>query len=221
MKKVIYIILFIAFFMSFNNVIASNNEYNINSNIKKAILVENYIKNHKAKIDAFIVKYDIKSDPVLEKSINELDKYIQILQKIQKSNINKENNDKVISLVIKNIKKTNESLKLKLKYEKRRYEYNLKRKKEIYWKLWIRLSIKIDDINLKIANKVLKSKNISIQKKLEIKQSLVKLNRESQKLKKISNINFKSEKEIKDSFIRVLKNIKREVNYMKLWIKKD
>ena len=47
----------------------------------------------------------------------------------------------------------------------------------------------------------------------------MRLNKESKKLKYFWKINFKSEKEIKDSFVRILKNIKREIKIMKNTLK--
>ncbi len=221
MKKIVYFILFTLFFIFSTNIYASEIEYNTESNIKKAILVENYIKNHKSKIEKFILKYDIKNEPLLEKDIKELNELIQVLQKIQNTNIKKIKSDEIIKTVLIRIKELNKRLKLKLKSEKNKYEYNLKRKKELYSKLWIQLSYKINNINLKVAKNIFKDKINLSKKELKIKDYLIKLDKESKKLKKIWSINFKSEKEIRDSFVRILNNIKREVNSMKLTIKKD
>jgi hypothetical protein len=57
------------------------------------------------------------------------------------------------------------------------------------------------------------------QKELNLKENLIQLNKESQKLRNLKYIDFKSENEIKDSFIRILKNIKREIDLMKIVLK--
>jgi len=60
MKKIVYFILFITLFLLSSNVNAENSYYNTESNVKNAILVEDYIVRHKERIQEFINKYDIK-----------------------------------------------------------------------------------------------------------------------------------------------------------------
>jgi len=219
MKKIVYSILFTLLFLFSSNVFSAEIEYNTESNIKKAILVEDYIVRHKSKIENFIKKYNIVNNSNIDNDIRELNESLSALQKIQNNDIKKEIAENIMKAVLVRIKNVNESLKVKFKKEKEKIEYNLNTKKTLYSKFWIKLSDKINDINLKIATKIFKNKTILSTKELKIKQNLIKLNKESKKLRNFWNISFKSEKEIKDSFIRILKNIKREIGLMKDTIK--
>lgn len=219
MKKIVYSILFTTFFLFSSNVFAWKIEYNTESNIKKAILVENYIVKHKSKIGDFIKKYNISSSTLLENDINELNESIEALKQIQNTDIEKVIAEEVMQAIILRVKNVNDSLKTKLKAKKEEFEKKLKKKKEIYSRLWVKLSDKIDNINIKIATNIFKDKKVLSLKESKIKLNLIKLNKESLKLRNFWNIHFKSEKEIKDSFIRILKNIKREIWLMKETIK--
>ena len=216
MKKIIYFLLFSLVISISNTVYASKNQDNI---IKKAVLVENYIKKHKEKIEKFIDKYDIKDSKYIKNNIKELNESILALNKIKNSQISNEKSEEIIKTILKRIKYINENLKEKLIIEQQLFEKKLKRKKEIYSRLWDKLSNKIDQINIKIIKSIYSNNKISNEKKEKIKNNLMRLNKESKKLKYFWKINFKSEKEIKDSFVRILKNIKREVKIMKNTLK--
>ena len=219
MKKIIYFILFIMLFLSSANIFIANAEYNTESNIKKAILVEDYIIRHKAKIEEFIKKYNLSENSNLTKDIEELNQSIQALRKIQNTSIEKQKAEEVMQAIIVRIKNVNESLEAKLREEKKAYELKINTKLKAYSNLWIKLSDKIDSINLKIAQNIFKNKEVLSLKESKIKLNLIKLNKESQKLRNFWNIKFSSEKEIKDSFIRILQNIKREITLMKTTLK--
>jgi len=135
MKKIVYFILFITFFLLSTNIYAINTIYNTETNIKKAILVEDYITNHKEKIENFILKYEIKKSSILNKDINELEESIKALKKIQNTNIEKKQAEKVMQAVIIRVKNINESLKKKLKIEKNEFERKLNIKKDAYIRL--------------------------------------------------------------------------------------
>jgi len=218
MKKIVYFIVFILSIVSSTNVLAG--EYNNTENtITKANLIESYIQKHKLRIENFINKYNIKDTSHLQDSIKELNESITALNKIKNGEIDPNKSEEIINAIIKRIKYINEDLKRKLNTEKIAFEKTLKKKKDIYSNLWIKISEKIDDINIKIAKKVLIKNKILSEEELKVKEHLIRLNKESKKLKYFWNINFKSEKEIKDSFVRILNNIKREVNEMKKSLK--
>ncbi len=219
MKKILYLIFFTTLFLFFNNVFSAEIKYNTENNIKKAILLEDYITKHKSKIENFIKKYKINNNIDIKNDIKWLNDTIIALKKIQTKDIEKEIAENVIKSILIKIKNINNNLKIKLKAEKNKIETKLNKKKELYSKLWIKLSNKINDINLKIALKIFKNKKELSEKELKIKENLIKLNKESKKLKNFWNINFKSENEIKNSFIRILKNIKKEIDLMKTTIK--
>ena len=215
MKKIIYLVLINTLLIFSCNSYDNEIEYNTESNIWKAVLVEDYIKKHKEKIENFILKYDISEDDDINKNLNILNESIEALQKIQNWEIENQKSEEIIQAIIKRVKIVNDNLKINLEIKKSEFEKKLLKKKENYSKLWIKLSNKIDEINIKIARNVFKDKTVLSLKESKIKQNLIQLNKESIKLKNLWNIEFKSEKEIKDSLIRILTNIKREVNSMK------
>lgn len=215
MKKVVNYLLIIAIFIFSNNVFANNFEYNTENNIQKAILIEDYISRHKNSILDFIEKYDISNNDKINEDIKVLNESIDALKKIQDSKIEKEKAEEVLVAVLARIKNVNESLKLQLKIEKEKVDEKLKIKKIAFAKLWKQIAIKIDNINLKIANNIFKDKEVLSLKESKIKENLINLKKESSKLKNFWNMSFSSEKEIKDEFILILINIKNEINIMK------
>jgi predicted RND superfamily exporter protein len=135
MNKIIYLILFMMLFLFSSNIFALEVEYNTESNVKKAILVEDYILRHKEKIEDFIVKYNIVNNKELTKDIKELNESIEALKKIQNTDIEKQKAEEVLQAILVRIKNVNESLKIKLKIEKEDFENKLNSKKLIYSKL--------------------------------------------------------------------------------------
>jgi hypothetical protein len=122
-------------FLFSNNIFALETEYNTESNIKKAILIEDYIIRHKTKIKNIIKKYNIDSNSNINKNIIDLNKSISILKKLQNKSIKKDTADEIIELILNDIKENNEDLKIKLKIEKQKFEKKLNDKKLIYSKL--------------------------------------------------------------------------------------
>ena len=219
MKKIVYFILFISFFLFSSNSYAISGIYNTESNIKKAILVEDYIIKHRGRIENFIIKYEIENNNVLISELKWLNESIEALQKIQNTSIEKEIAEDIMKAILIRIKKINENLKKQLKIEKDKFQKKINKKKDIYSKLWIKLSDKINNINLKIAKKIYKNDSILSLKEWKIKKNLINLNIQSLKLRNFWSINFKSEKEIKETFINILKKIKIEVSEMKSILK--
>lgn len=215
MNKILYYILFIILFLFSNNVFAINNKYNTENNISKAILIEDYVDRHKTKIVEFVNKYDISDNDVLNKNLDELNESIAALKKIQNINIEKNKAEEVINAVIQRIKKINTSLEKQLKIEKKAFQARLYKKKDTFARLGLQIASKIDNINKKIANNILKNNPVLSLKESKIKKILIELNKESQKLKNFWNTDYKSEKDIKDSFVKILKKIKLEINSMK------
>lgn len=215
MKKIVCFILFNFLFLLNWSVFSENTEKNTEENIKKAILVEDYISKHKEKIEDFLKKYDLNDKSNIESDLKVLNESLVALKKIENTDISKEKAEEVIQAILVRIKNVNESLKNKLKIEKSNFEQKLNIKTKVYSALWEKLAKKIDEINLKTAQNIFKNKKVLSLKESRIKQNLINLNKESQKLKNFWNISFNSENEIQDSFVRILNNIKREVNSMK------
>ncbi len=218
MKKIIFNILFIILFL-LPSIAFSNNQYNTESNVKKAILVEDYIVKHKEKIKWFIIKYNLSSNNNLNNDLKKLNEAIEALQKIQNTNIEKSIAESVLKSVLVRIRNINYSLKEELKKGKIEHQRNIDKKQAIYSTLWVKIADKIDSINLKIASKIFKNKDVLSLRESNIKKNLIKLNNESKKLRYFSYYSFSSEQEIKKAFVKILQNIKNEVNVMKSTLK--
>ncbi len=216
MKKLI-IIMFV-FISFFNTWVLANWSKNTQVNIKKAILVEEYIIKHKEKVEEYIIKYKINNSNI-NYNIWELNDLIKILKSIQNNNIKKEKAEEIIAKTLTKLKTINNNLKHLLKNEKSSYNSALQEKIHLYTKLWKKISDKIDNINYKIAENTIKNKKILSLKESNIKKHLIVLNNENKKLKNIENEKFSSEKEIKTYFIKILKNIKNELNLIRKTLK--
>jgi len=213
MKKVVCFILYSTLIFTFSKSFAIDIEYNTESNVKKAILVENYVIWHKEKINKYLADYNLLNSPDLSSDLKSIDELIKALRKIENTNIEKKKAEDVIQVVLDRIKIINESLRIKLQKEKDNYEKKLNQKKQAYAVLWIKISDKIYNINLKIAKNIIKNETLTVTE-LKIKTSLIILNKESQKLRNFWDLEFKSESEIKRTFIEILKKIKKEIDLM-------
>lgn len=214
MKKIIWIIISI-FYLSITNTYSNNIEYNTESNIQKAILIEDYVIKHKERINKIIENYEIKWNSSLNDDLEILNESINELRKAENINIEKEKAENIMKNVLEKIKKVNDSLKEKLKIEKEKYEKRILLKKQAYAELWKKIAYKINNINLMIAKKITNKDEDLTSNELKLKNNLINLNRENQKLMNFWNLEFNSEKEIKETFIQILRNIKTEVILMK------
>lgn len=185
----------------------------------QAELIQKYVKQHKINIEKFISKYEIVNNNSLNLKLRELETFQVLLYKIEKRDYT-ENEAKIkINQILSWIKRINEEFKITLTIEKNNFEKRLERKKAAYSKIWKKLSIQLDRINIGVAKKIFQNKTTLSQKDLIIKKHLLSLDNESKKLENIGNINFRSQNEIRQAFIRILKNIKREMQGLKSTLK--
>lgn len=222
MKLFVKILLFTCLVFNINKVFVENNNLPLhNSGTEKSILVEKYLLEQKIKIESISIKYKLENNNKIIENIEKINFLIKALNKIQDNNLWEEKEKLIINAVLSEIKKINNELKLFLKKQKDVFDKKIIEKVNLYSKLWIKISRKIDNISLKLnANKLLK-KNVLTIDEAKIKNSLVKLNFMSKKLKNFSKIKFNSQEEIKTSFIRILKSIKSEILILRNALKKD
>lgn len=189
--------------------------------ILRAELIQKYIVQHKENIQNFIDEYNIKNNVSLDRKLQELNTFSVLIYKIQTGQITWENAKSNINQILSWIKRINEEFKWILKKEKDLFEKNLEKRKILYSRVWDQLAWKLDQINIQIAKKVLDWKTNLSSREQQLRQHMIRLNIESKKLQNIENIPFKSEKEIKQAFIRILKNIRREMLGIKKTIQLD
>lgn len=215
MQKVLLLALFIISFFQVPYISAESNNDSQKEIILRAELIQKYIVQHKENIQNFIDEYSIKNNISLDRKLQELNTFSILIYKIQTGQISWSDAKKSINQILTGIKRINEEFKWLLKKEKEIFETKLAKRKVLYSRIGLQLSKKLDQINIQIAKKVLDWKTNLTDREKQLRVHMIRLNNESKKLQNINNIPFKSEQEIKQAFIRILKNIRREM----LWIK--
>ena len=191
---------------------------NSNEQIQKAELIYTYILEINDQIDLFKEKYSINPSENLKKEIRELNHMSYILKSIQTGEIDESTWKEAIPLVIERLKKSKNNIKNILQNEKNSFERNLKKKKEGFSKLWEKVSKQLDEIIRQIF-RVMKKRGFGKdgiwEREEKIMKSINVLFKENIKLQRFWKQEFHSEKEMKVKFLRILKNIKREMLILK------
>lgn len=215
MKKFVYVIIWslCSFLIPFLWVHASIwDELIINESVskEKIELIEDYITKHKRKIELFAKKYEIKNNKQLNASINDLSDMIIILRKLKNNSLEQPRIDEIVQKIVEKLKQINWELKPILKDSKEVFEQKLHKKSQQYSFLWAKVWEQLDRL-IKNTIENLNKKNLAHSQKKNIITALINLEKESKKLKNFQNIPFSNQKEMKDWFLRILKNIKREL----------
>ena len=217
MKKLVLLLLILNFTFSSNLVLIplSNAEDKVvYSSTKKTELISSYIKNLKKEINIFKQKYAIDNNINLENEVVELDNLIIILNNIAKKNFEKEEEDKIILLILQKLKKSKEIIKNIIKVKKIKYEKEFYRKREFYLKILEKLNKQINSLIINVYN-LYKNKDNLLEKEISIIKMLKELNDENLKLKSFKTFKFKNEKEMTTSMVRLLKNTKKKILELK------
>lgn len=185
------------------------------SNIEKTILIEKYLQWHKEKIVNFSMKYNVENDIEIRYSIDKINYLIESLNKIQNNNLGEDKENLLISTILSEIKKVNDSLKTTLQKKKDIFEVNLKVKKDFYSNLWYKLSFKIEEIYNVIYDKNLFENNYLNENETMTKNALIEINSLSKDLKYFSYKDFETQKQIQDEFILILKDIRKQILILK------
>ena len=189
------------------------------SNIAKAVLIEKYLINHKEKIELFSKKYFLEDDEEIKVKLERISSLIKYLEKIQVNKLENEKVELAILTILKEIKTINKELKDILIIKKQEFDDKLDEKKEYYWKLWKKLALELNKINVSLSNKGLKDKKILTLKESKLKNALIQLEKEEIKLNNFDKIKFNSENELKQAFLRTLLSIKKEMKIIRENIK--
>ncbi len=225
MKKIILSIIFLIFFSSIHSVYTAESIENRGSSYKLGFdtdqisLIEEYLITHKRKIELFAQKYEIKSNSEFNALFNDIWDMIYILKKIQENNIAPEKSKEILKKIVTKIKVTNDRLKVLLKNQKELFEKKLKWKKSSYVRLGTKVGSQLDKIIVSFAVSI-KSKRLENSQKRIIIHHLIELEKYSKRLKNFKNVQFQNEKELKIWFIRILKDIKKEMIWIKESLKK-
>ena len=226
MKKIILFLSILIFFSNIDSTFSNeeSEKYNIvnklNVHGEKISLIEWYLVSHKRNIELFAQKYNIKSNAEFNSLFNDIGDMISILRKIESSSLSIEKKDEIITKIVKKMKITNDKLKILLKNQKIIFDDKLKKKTDSYIRLWTKVWSQLDKLLIRFAIS-LKKKEIENTKKREIIKHLVEIEKYSKRLKNFKNIQFSNENEMKKGFIRILKDIKNEMIWVKNVLKKE
>jgi len=214
MKKIVFI-LFILLNINISHINAYDNIYNTkNANSSENIkLIKSYINRLQSQTNDYIKKYQIKSDKI-EKNISNLDTLVIALNNIQKNNYSSEEYNKVMTIILAQLKENKNNIKNSLKIEQELYLKNYNIKKLTYKKFWDKINQKIKLIIREYYYKY-ESKTILTKKDNQVIQTLKQLSIESNKLQNFNTISFNSLKEMQYSFARMLQSVQIEIAKLK------
>lgn len=225
MKKYIFhILIFLVFSFFSQNVsltFAMEDPLIIESevSIEKIELIKKYIESQKKKLEIFWLKYDFESNITLKNNLHDLKDMIDILEKLKTINIEQKRLNEIVKTLVWELKRINHTLKPLLIEKKLEFETKLERKKQAYSRLWDKLWAQLSGLIKWSLNNIKINQSTDSNRQAIIKW-LINLEKESQNLQNFENIYFKNENEMKFSFLRIIKNIKRELNEIKNIIQK-
>lgn len=180
--------------------------------IEQSYLIEKYLIEHKQNIDFFAKKYKFQNSKELKEKIQKLDSFIQSLRSLQndweKSWVN-------ISILLKDIKQTNEWIRVLLLNKKKEYSRNLKEKIKSYEEIGKVLSKQLDSVYLKMYNDYKKEESILSPKEQKVKNSLKAINILSKEMSYFWLKEFDTEEEMQTSFLWALNSIKHHILVIK------
>lgn len=219
MKK--YFLYIIVIFFTLTSGIFALQKNNTDINIKKAKLLENYVLSINNNISTLKIKYNIRVDKDINIIQRELKIILNSLKKIQSKKIDKKISEDVTKEVIKRLKNINKKLNRILSYRKLTFELNSMKLTQKYINISLLLSNKVNTIVTSLYIPIKNKKYYSL-KEWKIIKRLKKLLKENKKLKNLKNEKFKDENEIKIKILEILKNIKKEIHWLKsiYWLNK-
>jgi len=218
-----YILLFctllsanIVYGIDYNDNIESWNptEANTQNNIKQSELIENYIINYKSKIKSLEDKYEIKNSEIIEENIDELDRMLRWLKKVQTISVEKNDATEVIKSVVEGLKIVNNNLKPYLKIKQREHENKVASLRSKYEVPAKKISIQINTLIKKIASPMKQEDRLSSRQK-KILKHLIVLEEESKKLNNFWNRSFETTGEVKSYLRAIINNVREELQWIK------
>lgn len=176
---------------------------NTNENIRQSESIEKDVEDFKKKLILIQKKYKLENDKIINKSLKNISEIIYILKKIQTKKIDKNIAEKIIKLVINNLKNISISTKQHLKDIKN----NVDKYKKIYNKISTSLYSKLNKLTLDFI-KYYQNKEKLTQKDKETIKVVKKIYNNSLKIKNFKNIDFYNKDDMKTYLINILKKIK-------------
>ena len=205
-KKIILLFLLFITLLSSNNVFSSND---YNNNIEQAELIEKYILQVKNEVNELSIKYESNDSEFLKEKFKEMDNLVYVLRKIKDWEFQNNNTEDIIKKIFERFKELNSELIVYLK-ERKQFKIEKDFYIEIEQKVSNKITILLDKMNLVFKQKT----NLSTKEK-EILKHLENLEELNKYLKIIEKTRFDNSEEIRESLVKIIKEVKIEIDLIK------
>lgn len=189
-------------------------EANTENNIRQSQLIEKYIINYKSKIKSLEDKYEIDDSKIIKENIDELNRMIRWLKRVQTHLVEKNDATEIIKSVVDGLKIVNNNLRPYLKIKQREYENKVVALRLKYTPVTKNISDQINTLIKKIAAPMKKQEKLSSKQK-KILKHLIVLEQESKKLSNFWNKNFNTTDEITSYLRGIIRNVRAELQGIK------
>ncbi len=188
---------------------------NTHKNIRQAKSIENEVTRFRNKLILVQKKYKLEKDPKINRSLKDLWEIIYILRKVQTTKINKPTADKVIKIVINDLRNINIVTKKHFK----KIKYNLKKNKNSYIKISEKLASKLNKITNAFIKHYKNKENITKRDK-EIIKIVIEIYNNTKKIKEFKDKVFYNKEDMREYLLKYFNNIKQNFSEIRKILKK-
>lgn len=207
MKKKILFFLFLLFFYQIDTVFATTyKNYTLweevypqtsDRQIQEAILLQGHIVRFAEKINSESERIWITKNVYLGEVYLELFKMKEILAYISEKRVQTENIEIYMKEIVKNLKNLNNELKIYFEEKELDAYIMMKNEQKKFTLLSNKLALALDTFIKDLSLKLTKKESLT-KKEKEIVRLLIKLNKETKKLKEFKNLSFNHSEKMKD-----------------------
>ncbi len=183
---------------------------NTQSNINRAKLVQVHIGNFINNIENTSKKYWLENQKTITDSLTVTTVMMEKIQQIQTLKIEKDIAGWVLTTIVEDLKSLNTVIKQYFHDEIDSINNYHKR----YWVAADKIAAQLDRLTTKLKIKI-KSKSALSARDKQVLRHVFKLEKHSQNLKNYSNIEFYKKDEVRASLIRIIRDIKKEIQKLR------
>ena len=182
--------------------------------IYEARILHLYIQRYLERIESSVEKYNLNNPSLVAHSYRSINDMLLELEKIMNKDYGEEQAEKIMTNIVKDIKKVNTDFKSYIQQlEKRRSEELISERKK-YLEIGAKISTILDEMILSYSNKLIKKTTLS-EKDMNIIRSLSVLRQKNIRIKNFQNINFQTKDELKQYFREIIYDIRLEIRDIK------
>jgi len=183
---------------------------NSQSNINRAKLLEVHIVNFMNNISDTSKKYGLEEEKTIIDSLRITSVMLSSIQKIQTIQIEKSTANDVMTTIVEDLRVINKTIK---QYFHQQVE-SINNYHDKYSSAANRIANQLDNLTGKLQIKIKSKSEISSRDK-EVLRYVFKLEKLSKNLKNFQNIEFYKQDEVRASLIRIIKEIKKEIQKLR------